>query len=70
SNDLEEDSNSHKEVKIEVFSEDENDYDDNGDDNYALKETDNKNNWELECNKSLDENTNLDQSYNDVPVKI
>ncbi|VDP25420.1 unnamed protein product, partial [Onchocerca flexuosa] len=38
SNELDEDSNSHKEVKIEVFSEDENDYDDNGDDNYAVKE--------------------------------
>ncbi|MCP9260688.1 hypothetical protein DINM_004070 [Dirofilaria immitis] len=68
-NELDEDSKSHKEVKIEVFSEDEDDYGDNEDDICALKESDNKNNWELECNKSVDENTDLDmdhQSYNDA----
>ncbi|CAG9541055.1 unnamed protein product [Cercopithifilaria johnstoni] len=57
-NEVEEDSKSQKEAKIEVFSEDEDDYGDEEDNVCVFKENGDKNSWGLECNKSLDEKTN------------
>ncbi|VBB33677.1 unnamed protein product [Acanthocheilonema viteae] len=58
SNVVEEDSKSHKEAKIEVFSEDEDDYSD-GEDVCAFKKNGEKNSWGMEGSKNLDENTNF-----------
>ncbi|EFO18701.2 hypothetical protein LOAG_09794 [Loa loa] len=66
SNEVEEDSKSHKEVKIEVFSEDEDDYGGEENDICVLNENGNRDSWEMECSKNLNENTNLimdHQSY-------
>uniref|UniRef100_A0A1I8EUX0 C3H1-type domain-containing protein n=1 Tax=Wuchereria bancrofti TaxID=6293 RepID=A0A1I8EUX0_WUCBA len=60
---IEDDSKSHKEVKIEVFTEDEDDYGVEEDDVCALNQNDNRNSWEMECNKSLNENTNMAMNH-------
>ncbi|VDO43011.1 unnamed protein product, partial [Brugia timori] len=60
---LEDDSKSHKEVKIEVFTEDEDDYGVEEDAVCAVNQNDNRNSWEMECNKSLSENTNMAMNH-------
>ncbi|KAK6109072.1 hypothetical protein QQG55_34525 [Brugia pahangi] len=60
---LEDDSKSHKEVKVEVFTEDEDDYGVEEDAVCAVNQNDNRNSWEMECNKSLNENTNMAMNH-------